>query len=186
MPCSESVHTVIQHRLDPPAWANDANNNSSNSRGPQAVTLQYPPKQEIMADCTGFLDMQQNGVITYLTESNHAFEAGENLQVRLVRMDRNFARLFFVQTLKPTQDISEVTKMSLEGTGGEPATTNTWVQIEIPAEYTLTDISGGREVNTHIAFSLEIFLMDSCTCRIGSRHPPLEISGLSCSQPSMS
>lgn len=131
-------------------------------------------------------EMQQNGVISYLTESNHAFEASENLQVRLVRMDRNFARLFFVRTLKPSHDMSEETKMSLECTGGQPATTNDWVEIEIPAEYTLTDISGGREVNTHITFSLCVFLIDSWTRRIRSRRHRLEISGLSCSQPSMS
>lgn len=103
-----------------------------------------------MLDHPDFFDMQQNGVITYWTESNHAFEVEKNLQLRLVRMDRNFARLYFVRNVNTTQEAAQEPNMSLEGTGFPPVpTNNNWVQIEIPANYTLTDISGGREVSTH-------------------------------------
>ena len=127
-----------------------------------------------MQDNPDFLDMQQNGVITYLTESNNTFQVEKNLQLKLVRMDRNFARLFFVRNVAATQETAQEAKMSLDGTGIEPAPANNWVQIAIPAQYTLTDISGGREVSTHTfsLYQLVLFILlfagfgpDAARCR---------------------
>ena len=69
--------------------------------------------------------MQQNGVISYRGESEHTFDVGGGLFVRIVRVDRNFARLYFARL-----DVTTDTSTS---------------DVDIPPEYSLVDISEGSE-----------------------------------------